>query len=221
MKQLSIQLASTCILGISKEITSMSYLHTTPPEHPILWIDGVGGYTMLEKDDLLIGQAGAGSRVHVGIVGDLSRQAAIIKRQQSDYLLEPIQETLLDDQTIKESSLLRSGAVVRWGERIQMRFIKPHPLSATARLEMISYHRFQPRVDGVLLMADSCILGPSQSSHVICPEWSHDLLIYKTSDQWFIRTEVPLEIDGHSPTGPIPFARGTRLRGDGWSLSIE
>lgn len=191
------------------------------PEPPILWVDGVGGYLMLDQDDLLIGQASAGTRVQIGIVGDLSRQAAILKRRQSDYFIDPVQETDVDGRPIDSPYLLRSGAVLRWGDRIQLRFLRPHPLSASARLDLVSLHRFRPRVDGVLLMADSCILGPSASSHVVCPGWNRDLLMYKGSGQWFFRSLDSVEVDGKSLSGDIPVARGMRMRGEDFSLSVE
>ena len=43
-----------------------------------------------------------------------------------------------------------------------------HVLSASARLEMVSRHRTQPHVDGILLMAESCVLGPKWQNHVVC-----------------------------------------------------
>ena len=49
-----------------------------PQSHrQILWIDGVGGYLMMQRADVLIGQSG--SMVDISIVGDISRQAAVIR----------------------------------------------------------------------------------------------------------------------------------------------
>jgi hypothetical protein len=190
------------------------------PKASILWLDGVGGYLMLDRDDLLLGQAGG--LVDIGIVGDISRQAAVIRRRSSDYFLDPIQTTRLSGQEITGAQLLSSGALISWGSRLTIKFTKPHPLSSSARLEMISLHRFQPRVDGILLLADSCILGPSPSSHVRCNQWSQDLLMFRQSGAWFFRPMAEVEVDGKpGQQGPIPLRAGLRMRGADFSLSIE
>jgi hypothetical protein len=185
----------------------------------ILWIDGVGGYLMLDRDDVLVGQAG--SLVDIAIVGDISRQAAVIRRRHSDYFIEPLQEMRVDDAPISSTQLLQSESLLQWGNRVKMRLVKSHPLSSTARLEMVSLHRFQPRVDGVLLLADSCILGPNSSCHVHCPEWSQDLLMYRQSGQWYFRTVTEVDVNGSAQLGQILITPGMRMRGSDFSLSIE
>lgn len=197
---------------------------SSQPEPPksnrsILWIDGVGGYLMLDRDDVLIGQAG--SMVDVAVVGDISRQAAVIRRRQSDYFIEPLQEMCVDQTLIAATHLLGADSLMQWGNRVKMRLVKPHPLSSTARLEMASLHRFQPRVDGVLLLADSCILGPNSSCHVRCPEWSQDLLMFRQSGQWFFRTVGEVDVNGSPQQGTILIKPGMRMRGSDFSLSIE
>jgi hypothetical protein len=185
----------------------------------ILWIDGVGGYLLLDRDDLLLGQAG--SVVDIGIVGDISRQAALIHRRQSDYFLEPMQETLVNGSLISEVQLLHSPVEFQIGNRVKLRFIKPHPLSSTARLELASMHRFMPRVDGVLLLADSCILGPSDTCHVRCAEWSRDLLMFRQGDQWFFRPSEAVMLNGQTERDQFPLVPGMRLNGNDFSLSVE
>lgn len=221
MNQRSSPFERTQVFDDRREVQSPNRFTSQSPGQPILWIDGVGGFLMLDKDDLLIGQAVASRPVDIGIVGDLSRQAAVLKRRQSDYILEPVQDTLVDGHRIEGPHLLRSGEVLQWGARIRLRFVRSHPLSSTARLDMQSLHRFQPRVDGVLLLADSCILGPSPSNHVVCPAWSQNLLMFKSGDQWLFRTNGEVEIDGCSQQGEIPLARGMRVRGADFSLSVE
>lgn len=191
-----------------------------PQSHrQILWIDGVGGYLMMQRADVLIGQSG--SMVDISIVGDISRQAAVIRRRESDYFVDPLQETRVNDQVVSSAALLPSEAQLQFGSRVKMRLTKPHPLSSTARLEMVSLHRFHPRVDGVLLLADSCILGPNSSSHVYCPEWSHDLLMFSQDGQWYFRTVHEVEVNGVAQTGQIAVTSGMRMRGSDFSLSIE
>ena len=176
---------------------------------------------MIDRDDVLIGQATAGNPVDIGIVGDLSRQAAVLRRRGADYFIEPLQETRLSGTVIQNPQLLGPGAEVQWGTRVRVRFARPHPLSSSARLDIISLHRFQPRVDGVLLLADSCILGPSSSSHVPCPLWQEDLLMYRHDGQWYFRTTREVEVNGQVCQGQIPLRAGLRMIGSDFSLAIE
>lgn len=190
-------------------------------QHPILWIDGVGGFLLLDRDELLIGQAIAGGHQDISVVGDLSRQAAVIQRVQSDYLIQPLQETSVDGRLIAGPHLLATGQTLAWGPRVRMKFTKPHPLSSSARLDLVSQHRFQPRVDGVILLADSCILGPSSTCHVHCPQWSQDLLMFRSSGQWYFRALDELEVNGLPQTGQIALSSGLRVRGSDFSFSVE
>lgn len=212
-------LSNTCHYKQSTSSALESDLNRKAPR--ILWIDGVGGYLLIDRDQVLIGQATAGCLVDIGIVGDLSRQAAVIRRSHADYLIEPMQETFLDGVLITQPQLLRSGAQMQWGSRVKLQLIKPHPLSSTARLNLTSHHRFQPRVDGVLLLADSCILGPGPNCHVHCPQWGQDLLMFSHAGQWYFRTMGEVEVDGQTQQGQIPIRAGMRMRGLDFSLSVE
>jgi hypothetical protein len=195
---------------------------TLPARQPILWIDGVGGYLLVDRPEVTIGQAVAGSLVDIGIVGDLSRQAAVIRRIDGDYLLQPLQPaTKLNGQCVERAQLLSLQDEIAFGPRIRMTFTKPNPLSATARLELPHLGRFQPHVDAVLLMADACILGPGRASHVVCPQWDNELLLVRRGAGWCLRANQELEVNGQLQRGQIPLAAGMRVCGPDFSLSIE
>lgn len=187
----------------------------------ILWIDGVGGFLLVDRDEVVVGQAVPGSPVDVAIVGDLSRQAAALRRSAGDYLLQPLQATQLGGRSVDRPQLLRDGDQIQFGGSVKLRFSKPSPLSASARLDLASFHRFKPSVDAVLLLADSCILGPSRGSHVVCPGWTSELLLVRQADAWHFRTTQELDANGRKMTGQIPMVAGMRLRGEEFSLSIE
>lgn len=195
---------------------------TTPARQPILWIDGVGGYLLIDRDEISLGQAISGSSVDVGIVGDLSRHAAVIRRVESDYLLQPLQSaTRLNGVPVDRAQLLTGNDVIQFGQRMRLHFSKANPLSATARLELPGHGRFQPHVDAVLLLGDSCILGPGPGSHVRCPEWHSELLLIRRGKGWIFRTSEKLDVNGHAEQGQIAMVSGLRIRGEDFSLSIE
>ena len=127
----------------------------------LMWVDGVGGYLVCMADEVLLGQAIANSGADIPIVGDLSRHHATIARQGENYVIRPHATTRVEGRELTSPRCLRDGDEIELGPSFRMRFRQPHPLSATSRLDFLSHHRTQPATDGVLLMANSCILGPS------------------------------------------------------------
>lgn len=209
--------------AISRESLTKDLLaeSTAGSEHQILWIDGVGGYLLIDKPEIVIGQAVSAAKVDVCIVGDLSRQAAAIRRAEGDYLLQPLQPTKLNGSPIERPQLLGDESEITLGERIKIKFTRPTQLSSTARIELASLNRFKPNVDGILLLGDSCILGPSSASHIVCPSWKNELLLFRHKDGWFFRTLENVEVDGQPAQGQIAMVAGMRMRGEDFSLSIE
>lgn len=194
---------------------------TVGKQQRIMWIDGVGGYMLLDTDEVVIGQAYHGSPSEICIVGDLSRQAAAIRRSDGDYLIQPLQPTRINDCPIDRPQLLSDGCEIQLGDRVRLAFSKPSPLSATARLELVSLNKFKPTVDGILLLSDSCVLGPNAGSHVVCPTWSNEILMFRHQAGWYFRTLDEVEVDGKLEKGQIPLVAGMRINGNDFSLSIE
>lgn len=191
------------------------------PSYPTLWIDGVGGFTLIDREEVLIGQAIASSTADIRIVGDLSRQAAAIRRSEGDYLLQPLQPTKQNGRSVDRAQLLQDGDEVQLGERVKFQFRKPNPLSATARIDLVSLHRFKPNVNGILMLSDSCILGPQPGSHVECPTWASELLLFRHGEDWHFRTLAKVEVNGKTVQGQILLQPGMRMDGDDFSLSVE
>jgi hypothetical protein len=117
--------------------------------------------------------------------------------------------------------LLADGAVIVLGDNVRMRFRQPHPLSASARLEFLTRHRSHPYSDAVLLVAESCVLGPSQRNHVICRDWTNDLVLYRQGEELCCRTMQPVEIDGRLCDGRARLNWGSRIVGDNFSVTLE
>ncbi len=209
--------------AVTKETRTRDLLAESSPGNPrrIMWIDGVGGYLLVDKDEVMLGQAISGASVDVGIVGDLSRQAAVLRRSEGDYLLQPLQPMHLNGQAVDRPQLLPNDALMQLGQRVKVKFSQPSPLSATARLDLVSLNRFKPNVDGVLLLSDSCILGPNAGSHVVCPAWNTELLMFRHAGGWQFRCLVEVNVNGQPMQGQIPVESGLRIDGEDFSLSIE
>lgn len=187
----------------------------------IMWIDGVGGYLLLDQSELVVGQAISGTTADIKIVGDVSRQACVIRRSENDYLLQPLQSMKIGSTPIDRAQILKNGNVIQFGDRVQMKFEMPNPLSSTALLKMVSVNRFQPHVDGILLLADSCVIGPRPGSQVLCQNWNSELLIFRHGPDWYFRTIEEVEVNGNPMRGQIALEAGMRMNGEDFSLSIE
>ncbi len=118
----------------------------------MLWIDGVGGYLVCLGDEVVLGQAIPGSRVDVPILADLSSHHAMIRREGDGYVVSPAARVESADLRIDTPAPLFDGQTLRLGDSVDVQFRQPHPLSASARLNIVSRHRTQPSTDAVLMM---------------------------------------------------------------------
>ena len=200
----------------------------------ILWVDAVGGFLVCPRQEVTIGQAIAESRVDIPILGDLARRHLKIIRNPEGYLLEPFGYVKVNgDEIVAETStggpesevfpkkLLRDGDVLELTGGIKIKFSKPHPLSATARLDFLSPHRTQPWSDAVLLMAESCVLGPHMKNHVVCRQWNDDLVFFQQKGQLFCKSLRPINVDGSNVDGKHELTRNSRIEGEDFSMTIE
>jgi hypothetical protein len=187
----------------------------------LLWIDGVGGYLVCESDEVLIGQPAAGGQIDVPILGDISRQHARIHRNGEGYLLQPLRKTKVNGRSVEGWHTLADGQLIELGEGVQLRFCRPHALSTTARLEFASHHRTQPAADAVILMSDSFILGTAASSHVVCRNWTRQLVIFRQDGELYCRTSGAFQVDGRPCEGEGRLTRHSQVVGDDFSFSLE
>jgi hypothetical protein len=187
----------------------------------LLWVDAVGGYWVCLGDEVTLGQPTTGGKVDVPILGDLSGRHARIRRDGEGYLIEAIREVWVDRRPVRWVASLGDGSRIRLGERVKLVFRRPHALSATARLEFHSGHRTQPSVDAVLLMADSCVLGPKPYSHVICRDWPREVVLYRHEDQLYCRVGGWMQVDGVRCEDRSPIRRNSRVVGERFSFSLE
>jgi tetratricopeptide (TPR) repeat protein len=188
----------------------------------MLWIDAVGGYLVCLGSEIVIGQSTPGTSVDVPIQADISRKHAKIVRHTEGYVLEPLGgRVTIDGRSVKEPVLLADGQEIGLGDAVKLVFRKPHVLSSSARLEITSGHRTLPHADGVILMAESCVLGPKWQSHVVCRDWANDVVLYRSEERIMCRALESVEIDGqlHDRRGPI--RPGSQVVGSDFSFSVE
>lgn len=189
----------------------------------ILWIDGVGSYAICDNVEVTLGQAFPGNSVDLAIRGDLSRRAAIIRRHGEDHLIQPLQTVLVNGREIDRAVVLNDGCRISLGARIELLYVRPTQLSGTARLELTGNVRFQPLLSAALLMGESCVLGPESNCHVVCPDWTSKLVLFRSGAQWMCRASqnAPIQLNGKAISAPFPLVQGQRITGDEFSMTLE
>ncbi|MDX1962973.1 MAG: FHA domain-containing protein [Pirellulales bacterium] len=187
----------------------------------LIWADNVGAYLVCTQSSVVLGQPATPAVADIPIWADISRRHAILHRDREGYLLEPARETFLDGKPVQAITYVRHGQIIQLGGSVRLRFCKPHPLSMSARLEWVSHHRTQPATDGIVLLAEACILGPAAAAHIVCPQARQEAVIYRQGPDWQIRTAGELQIDGKTLTGKGKIMANSRILLPGASLSVE
>ena len=191
---------------------------TMSPLH-VLWIDGIGGYAMCEHSTTTLGGPAGSNSAELRVTSDLPSRVAILHRQGQDHLIEPLHPVWLNGSDISSVSLLSHGDLIRLGSNVELAFLQPTQLSGTAVLTLKSRHRWHGSIDGALLLGHSCLLGPSPTAHVRCPQWKKDVVLFRHSDQWMVRhDEYPC--DGSNRSGITrPVKLGERIQGPDFSMT--
>jgi len=193
----------------------------SPKTRLLLWVDAVGGFFVSLAPEVRIGQAVPDTTVDLPLLADLSRHHATIRRDEEGYTIDPLRDVKLNHERIVAPSWLNDDSLLELGPALRMRFRRPHPLSATARLDYVSHHRTQPSSSAVLLMADTLILGPGASNHVVCRSWPHDVVLHRQHGGLFVTSPTPIEVDGRTYDGRAPLSLRSRVGGEGFSFSLE
>ncbi len=187
----------------------------------LLWVDAVGGYWVCMGDEVTLGQPGPVAKADIPILADLSAHHARIRRDGEGYLVEAFREVSVDDRRVDHLASLKEGCKLQFGPALKMVFRRPHALSATARLDLVSHHHTHPTVDAILLMADSLVLGPRPHCHVLCPDWPSEVILYRQEGQLYIRAPGTFEVDRVSCHDRQPVRINSHIVGPYFSLSLE
>ncbi len=230
------------------QLDGQAEMSEAPVDRLMLWIDGVGGFLVCEAASVVIGQPDppgqrSGGSLRMGtqawapyqpvggereprgadvpILADISRRHARIRRVGEDYLLDPLREVRVNRRAASVSTLLADGAELELNPGVRLRFRRPHPLCATARLEFVSRHRTHPPADAVLLAAGTCILGPAPTSHVVCGDWKQPVLLFRRQDGWRVRHAGRFQVDGVWFEGEAAIGPRSQIAGEDFSFYLE
>ena len=189
------------------------------PKRFLLWIDGVGGYLVCLSPRVTFGQAVNDGPVDVPLFADLSRLHAEIFRDGEGYVLESAREVLVNGLAVPRT-VLRPGDRLTLGTTCQFLFHLPVPISPSARLELVSGHRLPLAVDGIILMAESLVLGPGmQVARPVAAGGAGER--GPLPRQGRPRGAGAGDVPGGQPPVPGPLRAAAAERGDGGHLHLR
>jgi hypothetical protein len=187
----------------------------------LLWVDAVGGYLVCLDDRIVLGRAGPDSPADVPLMGDLSRRHATLIRSGESYMLEAHHAAFVNGKSVTDRIVLRDGDVIRLGPTVELEFRQPSPVSATARLAILSRHRLPLAVDGVLLMAETCIVGGTGQAHITAPTLKNPVVLYRQGNSLWCRAPGTFDVDGQTRAARAPLTLQSSVLGEGFSFSME
>jgi hypothetical protein len=193
----------------------------SPKGRFLLWVDAVGGYLVCLDDRIVLGRAGPDSHADIPLMGDLSRSHATLVRNGEGYLLKAHHASFVNGKPVVDQVVLRDGDVIRLGSTVELEFRQPSPVSATARLSIVSRHRLPLAVDGVLLMAETCIVGAARQAHIPAPAIKSGVVLYRQAGSLWCRAEGAFDVDGRTCASRAPLTLNSSVLGDGFSFSME
>jgi hypothetical protein len=116
---------------------------------------------------------------------------------------------------------LNHGSTLSLGNNVQLKFRLPSPLSRTAQLELASAHGLARSVDGIVLMDETCLLGPTSENHIKCSSWTDSVLLYRRGDELWCRSRQEIAIDDRPVAGGGALKVGSVVTGSDFRFRIE
>jgi hypothetical protein len=187
----------------------------------LLWADAVGGFLVCPGHRVILGRAGSDIDADVPLMGDIARRHATLIRGGDGYVLQAHHASFINGKPVNSEVVLRDGDVIRLGSTVELEFRQPSPISVTARLDILSRHRLPLAVDGVLLMADTCIIGGSQQAHIPAPSIKEPVVLYRQAGTIWCRAHGAFEVDGLTRVSRAPLTLHSSVLGNGFSFGLE
>jgi hypothetical protein len=191
-------------------------------ERYVLWIDGVGAYLVCLGERVSIGgPQGEREFADVALLANLSRCHATFVRSGEGYVIEAHGLTTVAGRPVEGRTLLSDGYTVELAGSVRLRFRQPTVLSPTATIEFESSHRPVRRIDGIVLMDGTCMLGPGRENHIVCADWDRSVLLYRKENGFWCKASGDVFMDGQAHTGGGAFSAGQVVSGLDFRFRLE
>lgn len=156
----------------------------------LVLVDGTGSSLLVARDVVRIGRAGGDMRkIEAPIPADIQSHHADIVRDGEDYFLVAYGPARVNRRSVKRT-LLRDGDRIVLGDSAKMVFRKPSVKSGSAVLVLSDRCRLPQDVSHVVLLSDTCLLGPQSSCHVRTREGQTRLVLFDRKGRLFARQAV-------------------------------
>ncbi|MCA9064494.1 MAG: FHA domain-containing protein [Planctomycetaceae bacterium] len=197
-------------------------VHSDRCQRYTVWIDGVGAWQLLIGRNFLVGAPTLESdEADISLLANISRRHATIQKIQEDWFIQAHQSTVVSGRSVGDRAVLRTGDEIQLGERVRLGFRIPSVLSSSAVVDFESHHRPSQSVNGIILMTDSCLLGPRQDYHVCCHDWPDLMILFVQDGQLRCRSRMPFRVDGEPARDIVTVTDGATVSGDEFRFRIE
>jgi len=191
-------------------------------ERFLLWIDRVGTYLLCMGERVSLGgPVSEGPSADLPLLANLSRRHAEIVRCAEGYYLQANSPTRVAGRSVHERVYLADNHEICLGESVRMKFRLPTIVSGTARLDFLSDHRPSQAVDAVLLMDDTCVLGPGSDSHIRCADWQQPVLLHRKESQLCCKSRSDLYVNNQHAKESTPLFDGSIITSIDGRFRIE
>lgn len=153
-----------------------------PPPAPRwrLWVDGCGGFLLLAGESWSVGGLSHRTTADVCVRADWPRFAGTIELQGGDYFWQ-------EARSSAKRQLINAGQPLPIPGSATISLQQPSSLCDSAVLSLNRPHRFDQHVDGVILVNETLLVGPSSDCHIRFRESTDRAVITRRGDQWFIK----------------------------------
>lgn len=188
----------------------------------LLWIDGVGTWQVCAGNRCQIGAPSQEiAPADICVMAQISRRHATFERIEENWFIRPHAATVISGVPISDRSLLRSGDEIVLADRVRLGFRIPNVLSGSAVIDFQSHHRPPRAVDGIILMSDSCLMGPRADHHICCPDWTEQIALFRQNGQLRCRSGMRLKFDGTQVSESGVLRDGTVVSGEELRFRVE
>jgi hypothetical protein len=192
------------------------------PSRYMLWIDGVGAYLLCLGERITFGGPHRdGTLADVALLANLSSRHATVVRTREGYLIEAHSRVRVANREVNERESLNDGYEIELGRGVRLRFRLPTVLSMSAAIDFLSDHRPSQTVDGVILMDETCLLGPGAENHIRCRDWAVPVLLHKRDGRLHCKSRSEVFVDGRLANEGTPLHHGQIISGSDFSFRLE
>ncbi len=186
----------------------------------ILWIDGVGGYLICMGSEVTIGQSCPDSIADITLFCDVSRHHLTLTRDSECYVLKAERTVKVNAQEV-DRTLINPGDRITLGSSCQLLFRQDVPISTTARIDLVSGHRFGLPIDGAILMSETLLIGPGPQANVLMDDLDQTVIIFRTKDGLGVRSTKKFFLNGEPVSDRAHFDPGAKITGSNFSMTLE